>query len=527
MANTFLDFDLLVVRALDRYAAHVINSPAGQATYEFSLPFTGDDLQRFRQRVGRTRHLHNSADTPAAFDAKDFGIRLYDAAFAGQVGQVFMRSLDAARRGENGLRIRLRLGQVPELADLPWEFLYSTELGRFLALSDETPLLRYIELAQEERPLAAAPPLRVVVIGSNPSDVDKLAVDQEWARLQGALKDLQDRGAVVLTRLDRATLQALQHTLRQGDVHVLHFIGHGYFDAQQNAGGLVFEEDTGRSRRVSAEQLGVLVHDQPSLRLVFLNACEGARAGTGSLFAGVAQTLVQQRVPAVLAMQFPVSDAAAIALAHEFYAALADGVALDEATSEARKAIYAAGETLEWGTPVLFSRSPGDSILSPGVDKENAMDQQNDAPWWDQIQAGGDVIIATVGAGASNVAVGKGITQQIYQLVGPPTPDDGQVITQKLDAVEAALASLGEADAAARQTAALQLQLLRGEMTKTGDGDVPSASAIVLAGSWLLDNVPVLIDPLTHLFATPAAGRVLGKAGEAAVTWARERFGSR
>src|SRR5690606_27614971 len=109
---------------------------------------------------------------------------------------------------------------------------------------------------------------------------------------------------------------------------------------------------------------------------------------------------------------------------------------------------------------------------------------------------------ATVGAGASNVAVGKGITQQIYQLVGPPTPDDGQVITQKLDAVEAALASLGEADAAARQTAALQLQLLRGEMTKTGDGDVPSASAIVLAGSWLLDNVPVLIDPLTHLFAT-------------------------
>jgi hypothetical protein len=327
---------------------------------------------------------------------------------------------------------------------------------------------------------------------------------------------------------------ALQRSLRRDEVHVLHFIGHGFFDVQRNEGGLVFEEETRQSRRVSAEQIGTLLHDHLALRLVFLNACEGARGGTIP-FAGVAQKLVQQRVPAVLAMQYAVSDAAAISLAYEFYCALADGVALDEATSEARKAIYVAGETFEWGTPVLFSRSADGVILNLAKDEQQAMPQipSQDAqpPWWEQIQAGGiqaegDVIIATIGAGASNVAVGKGITQQVYQLVGAPAPDDQQVIMQKFAEVEAALAAPQQTpDAAIKQIAELQLQLLRGELTKTDEKETPSASAITLAGNWLLDNLPDIAESLTALFATPAVGRVVGKAGEAAVTWVKQRFG--
>lgn len=101
------------------------------------------------------------------------------------------------------------------------------------------------------------------------------------------------------------------------------------------------------------------LQDQKSVRLIFLNACEGARGGRSDLFAGVAQQLelVQQALPAVVAMQFPVSDQAAIALSHEFYRALADGYPLEAAVSEARKAIHGPAGNPEWGTPVLFSRS--------------------------------------------------------------------------------------------------------------------------------------------------------------------------
>ena len=66
-------------------------------------------------------------------------------------------SLDEASRQDAGLRIRLRLTDVPELADLAWEYLYNPTLNRFLALSVETPIVRYLDLPQRIRPLAVTP----------------------------------------------------------------------------------------------------------------------------------------------------------------------------------------------------------------------------------------------------------------------------------------------------------------------------------------------------------------------------------
>ena len=80
-------------------------------------------------------------------------------------------------------------------------------------------------------------------------------------------------------------------------------------------------------------------------------------------FAGVAQSLVQQRIPAVIAMQFEISDQAAIAFSRGFYSALADGFPVDAALSEGRKAIFALGNELEWGTPVLYTCLPDGNVF--------------------------------------------------------------------------------------------------------------------------------------------------------------------
>jgi hypothetical protein len=69
------------------------------------------------------------------------------------------------------------------------------------------------------------------------------------------------------------------------------------------------------------------------------------------------------------------------------------------------------------------------------------------------------------------------------------------------------------------------MKLLEGELTKTEEGQSPSASAITQIGDWLLGNVPSVAEALASLFATPAVGKVVGKAGEAAVEWVRARFG--
>jgi hypothetical protein len=50
----------------------------------------------------------------------------------------------------------------------------------------------------------------------------------------------------------------------------------------------------------------------------------------------MAQRLVQQDCTAVVAMQFPISDGAATAFTGEFYAALADGMPIDQAVTSAR-----------------------------------------------------------------------------------------------------------------------------------------------------------------------------------------------
>jgi hypothetical protein len=55
-------------------------------------------------------------------------------------------------------------------------------------------------------------------------------------------------------------------------------------------------------------------------------------------------------------MQFEITDGAAIIFAEEFYAATADGYPVDAALVEARKAIFAAGNDIEWGRRLAWRR---------------------------------------------------------------------------------------------------------------------------------------------------------------------------
>ena len=233
----------------------------------------------------------------------------------------------------------------------------------FLALSTETPIVRYFDLAETVKPLAVTPPLRVLVMLSNPSDVDCLDVEKEWQKLKEAVGYLEERKLLIVERMHHATLSELQRRLRREQYHIFHFVGHGSFDQTTEESVLALEDEDGRKRLVSGPDLGIYLRDEPALRLVLLNACEGARGSRSDPFSGAAQSLVLKGIPAVIAMQFEVSDEAAIAMASGFYAALADDYPVDAALTEARKSVFAAGCTVEWGTPVLYLRAPDGRIF--------------------------------------------------------------------------------------------------------------------------------------------------------------------
>jgi hypothetical protein len=83
----------------------------------------------------------------------------------------------------------------------------------------------------------------------------------------------------------------------------------------------------------------------------------------------VAGALVQRDIPAVVAMQFEISDEAAIVFAGGFYEPLAGGVPVDASLAAARLAMLAErSDDIEWGTPVLFMRVPDGRIFDLGED---------------------------------------------------------------------------------------------------------------------------------------------------------------
>ncbi|HEX6867154.1 MAG TPA: ABC transporter substrate-binding protein, partial [Candidatus Limnocylindrales bacterium] len=65
---------------------------------------------------------------------------------------------------------------------------------------------------------------------------------------------------------------------------------------------------------------------------------------------------IEREIPAVIAMQFEITDRAAIIFAGEFYAVLAEGQPVDAAVTQARLLVFADDNDVEWGTPVLFLR---------------------------------------------------------------------------------------------------------------------------------------------------------------------------
>ncbi len=368
--------EILLRRRDDSFEVQVVDSPAGQTVgVPFTPPVTADALKLLVLTL-RAVHGVRSLEAEAVPDAKKFGTALFDALFHDDLLICMRTSLQIATARQRGLRIQVRFSDAAELVNLPWELLYDHSRRRFLCLADRTPLVRYVDLPEPVQPLAVTGPLRMLVAISSPSDYPPLDVEQEWQQLRQVLDPLVTAGRLQVDRLPTASLESLRHALMKGDYHIFHFMGHGGLDAATGDGVLVFTGPDGRSARETGQDLGVMLEGSP-VRMAVLNSCEGARISAVDPYAGTAVSLVQQGIPAVVAMQFEITDTAAIAFSRTMYEAIAYGWPLDMAVSEARRAILAVSRS-EWATPVLYLRSPDGAIFTVAPEVEGA--PEPDAP---------------------------------------------------------------------------------------------------------------------------------------------------
>jgi hypothetical protein len=359
----YRDFDLQLRRSGRKYIAHVIRSDAGEASEQFSLPFTELEIENLILKL-RPSYGNRSLGASNENAAKELGGGLYNAVFQGEVALRLASCIQLASQTQTKVRIRLRLDAVPELASLPWEFLYDKSLNRFLSLSKETALVRYLDHPRPLETLNVSAPLKILVMLSSPNDLPPLNVEAEWQKLQQALSQLP-ADLVDVHRIEQASLAKLDYQLSRDNYHIFHYIGHGLFDNATQTSSLALENEDGASFEIAGEKIGVQLHNHASLRMVILNACEGARGTTHDVYSGIAQGLIRCGIPAVIGMQFEISDKAAIAFSSRFYDAIARGKPVDESLDGARLAVHAAQNGgSEWGTPVLYLRAQDGNLFN-------------------------------------------------------------------------------------------------------------------------------------------------------------------
>ena len=364
-------------RAEGHFELRAVDAEGTETTGVFELPLSESELERAVLEVANARALRRTrratsappstpatpvtrdvgGDGPPAMDAEHLGGALADALLCSDVGVAYEQATNRATANGRGVRLTLSLAEAPALLSVPWEFLYRRP--RFLASQRRTPLVRLLETGSLVPPPTIDAKVRMLAVVASPSDLPPLDVESERRRIEQVVAGMAAAERVELDWLDPATPRALRHALRDGNYHVLHYVGHSAFTASGDGMLYLEQEADGRSVGVDSTLFANLLSDQDRLRLVVLNSCEGARTTLTDPYAGVATTLIQLGVPAVVAMQFEISDDAALLFAEELYTNLVGRQdPIDAAVAEARKAVYTEIDAIEWATPVLFVRDP-------------------------------------------------------------------------------------------------------------------------------------------------------------------------
>jgi len=381
------------------FEVQVIEDPKWEMPPEPSqVPYSPDDLTVILKALRKSRY--NPAEfTPAQRKALKRLNLLEHGQFidklAQHVGQTLYQALIPAhcpidkavddllaetneQKGIPILQLRFYENGV-ELARYPWELLHHK--GFLLRRKGE--LTRYVSHPALLEPLAVEPPLRLLYIESQ---ANKLSQGQEQASVRQALKELETKGMLVVETLAKPTFKHLQQRLETQSnppIYILHFDGHGAFAKKcpacgamnyphwsncQNEGKgcrqiitginpqgyLVFEDANGAADWVDSEKLGDLLCRQ-AIRLAIISTCGSSSLQGETIFSGVAPALIQIGIPAVVAMQLPITVEAATEFMIGFYTALANFNPLVTAMNAGRRRLL--DNEAEWFIPTLYLRS--------------------------------------------------------------------------------------------------------------------------------------------------------------------------
>lgn len=360
-----MPFRLDVVETGEQWVV-TCTTPHGKAVSRIPAPFSPDALHRALADVEKALIRTYSPVTtrraaPVDQVVREFGETLSDAVLAGDVRRLFDRCRQDARERQTPLRILLDT-DGPNVSVIPWEFTVDPNArDEYLAL--RVPIIRSPHLIGPVSSSRVALPLRVLGVSARPADLPALDTQREREDISKAFWQRLTPGDVHIEWLREDRWADLAEAIRSHPWHVLHIMSHGGFDPETGGGYIQLSGENGTARPISAVDLARLISENPSLRLIVLNACESAFSSAEGIFTSTAEKLVREGVPAVIAMQYEITDTAALVFASSFYGQIAQGVPVDRAMTRAREAVKMTNDSLEWATPVLFLSSEETQIF--------------------------------------------------------------------------------------------------------------------------------------------------------------------
>lgn len=354
--------------------------------------------------------------------------------------------------GEGGIELRFDLTDCPTVADTPFELLaLPDENGAsFLANLKATRISRYF--APRKAPGAAAPAkldrvAHALFLGANPHPDRPLDIAAEVEAVTGlSLSEVPEESDTVVdvpladgalikwTVIPKASAKGVVEQLGKPDWDIVHFVGHGGFDADEGRHFIeVHHRNPARPQRIYEKEFRQAMENAlPSL--VFLNACGTGQTELAGYFRGVARELVSARVAYVVAMRDEVPDTVARQFAKRFYEALVEADPATggtrngptEAASLARNAVFAAIDQPEWfrlsfSIPVIYSSLPHGQLgpllslpiaaaaVAPEGDAKGGASPGGGAGGWAWIGQNSRQLMVLIGAAGLVVALAFGV----------------------------------------------------------------------------------------------------------------------
>ncbi|MBM3237703.1 tetratricopeptide repeat protein [Candidatus Poribacteria bacterium] len=270
-----------------------------------------------------------------------FGGKLYKTLFAPEIEKIWKDYKEKS----DFLTLCIRIAREADgLEILPWETLYDGE--EFLAAGAKTSLTRLpLDIHPQEELPELPLPLKMLALMSSPLDLnehERLAIEQEQEILLRATNSTAGQGRLHVEFEDEAKLPIIENSLESG-YQIFHYSGHGI--DPKSGGGLLLEDAQGKKRPTSvADFLQTLQKGEKEFRLAVFSGCQTARTLNVAGFHDLARRLARRKVPAVIAMQFSITDNAGLLFAEAFYPRLVEGQALDMAMSASRRVLLHSDE---------------------------------------------------------------------------------------------------------------------------------------------------------------------------------------